>query len=865
MANTEEEIRQYEITQRQKQREASGIDANTAAFMAAFEDANKTTPANIQIAAPQQPGGADILDQHLAAVYRDQNNLPAPTTSPIINTDDVAKVARQDRQIGHFKVAPGGAPLADRFLAGIKKTEVGQFNYLVSRFGQENVSEVIGNDGKSIVGFRYREAPDQPWHMVDPAPGADRYRGGEDRGKWRSMLDDLPGDVADVAGPMLLEAGPGAVLSAAGGAVAGVPGAIGAGMVGDAAGTIARDAVAEAIPGQEAAAPPHATLRDAGINMAAGAVANALPLAGRFMATPARKIAANVAAESVFDPLAHAAITGATEDAAQAGATEAAQQLAGASAKRSVTDIIPERAALFERTGVEPSAGMLTGSRDLLMKEDALSAVGKYANEIGDAQMKRIRQGEQFLRKTLVNRPDPLEAGESGARAYVNYTNQLDEARKLATRPLFVEADQLLGGRGLPTRNFRAAAEALAGKDGAGSSSGTKAISARARQIVEELDKNPNVSAARLSDLLSEWGKAAKGGDLEAFKEADPRRARAASAKLFGALQADLDEAARLGPAVEGRPRFNSSMQGPYGHPASGDPQAAAAKLRDARERFKELSVPIEDAKNALLEGIVGLKDARKADTAGASLLQSRSPNQIRHAVGVMAKADPTAARDLVVDALGSIVDGARAGTSEANQAGVSVSMARFATAGRANRGKVLALVSGLGDTEEARQITSMWNDAVKMAEVISDRGLPPGSQTASRIFNATEEGASVLKDMKSGGLGGAVAGVAQRTVAKGPVLNGQKLAAMATDPEARDQFLGLVKQMSSAGGRLRAEAMSPRAHAEAWFRAAVQTGIVEMRDSRFGGAQAQALEEQRRMNRPMMATPNIANEGYSP
>lgn len=871
--------RQVAITRRQEQRSARGMDANTAAFLAAWEDENDTEPVDIQIQEPTGPTAGQLIDEQ-----RGTTPVSADSGVQFVNPSDLDTMRNRDRMVGHFKVAPGGAPLATRFGAGIKKTELGQYNYLVNEFGEENVSEVYGNDGKSVVGFRWRTAPDQPWRMVDPAPGADRYRDGKDRGKWRSMLDDIPGDIADVAGPMLLEAGPGAVLGAAGGAVGGIPGAIAAGAVGDAAGAVARDAVAERLPGKEADTGQRAGLRDTAINVAAGGVANALPLVGRFVATPARGIAARVAKESAFDPLAHAtlretaedladetatgAIRGAAEDAAPEAArvaTDAASDAASASARRPVAEIIPERTALSQRTNVDLSAGQLTGSRELLMKEDALSAVGKYANEIGDAQMRRVRQGELHLRKTLGQRPDSLLAGTRGADAYVNYTNQLDEARKLATRPLFAEADQLLGGRGIPTRNFRSVAEALAGKDGAGSGAGTKAIAARAREIVEELEANPNVSASRLSDLLSEWGKAAQGGDLMAFKEADPRRARAASAKLFGALQKDLDDAATLGPSIEGRPRFNSSMQGPYGRPSSGDPQAAASKLREARERFKELSVPIADAKNDLLENMVGLKEARKGDTIGASLLQTRSLNQIRHAIGTLNKADPVAARDLVIDALGSLVDAAKAGTGEANQAGVSVSMARFATSGRANRGKVLALVSGLGDNDETKAIMSMWNDAVRVAEVISDRGLPPGSQTASRFFNAGEEASSVLRDARTGGITGAVAGAVERTINKGPVLNGEKLAAIASDPEARDAFTSLIKQMSTAGGRLSAEAKDPRAYAEAWFRAAVQTGIVSMRDARTGGLTSEQLQEERRRNRPMPVTRPIANEGSYP
>lgn len=878
-ANEAEGLRQAAIDERERLRRLQGMDPTTAAILSAWESKSGTEPATITAQQPAGPSLGDKIDQQRRVAL----DLPAQTSAPAVNLEDVKAFERRGKQVGNFPVAPGGAPFAQRIETGIKKTELGQFNNLVANYGDKNVSELYGNDGKTVVGFAVRNAPDQPWHNFDPPVDAtdenapilahnikglpeDKHGGGI-VGFFRSLWSDLPGDIADVAGPAVLEAGPGAVLSAAGGAIGGIPGAMALGGIGDAAGSVARDAVAERLPGAEDSnQSKNATGRDTAINVVAGAAANALPLFGRVFSTPTRKIAANVAKESAFDPLTHAAITAAAEDAQGAaahGAAGAADEIASATARRPVSEIIPERAALSQRTAVDLSAGQLTGSRDLLMKEDALSAVGKYANEIGDAQMKRVRQGEVFLRKTLVNRPDTLTAGENGVAAYLNYTKQVDKARGLGTRPLFVEADQLLGGRRLSTRNFRSAAEALVAKDGAGSSSGTKAISSRAAQIIKELDQNPNVSASRLSDLLSEWGQAAHGGDLEAFKEADPRRARAAAAKLFGGLQADLDEAARIGPAVDGKPRFNSSSA-PYGHERTGDLQAAAAKLRDARERFKELSVPIDDAKNALLENMVPLRDARKADTIGASLLQTKSENQIRHAVGVMSKADPVAARDLVVDALGSLVDAAKAGTGEANQAGVSVSMARFATSGRTNRGKVLALVSGLGDTQEAKSIMSMWNDAVDVAQIISDRGLPPGSPTAPRLFNAAEETSSVIKDAKSGGIAGAAAGVVDRTFKKGPVLNGQKLATMAADPEARDGFLSLVKQMSTAGGRLKAEAKSPRAHAEAWFRAAIQTGIIEMRDASLGGANADTIEAQRRRNRPSMVDPQpgYANEG---
>jgi hypothetical protein len=837
VATAAEDERQRLITEREQQR-SKEIDPTVAHFLSLIENQSGPAPV-VQIAdAPAPTLRSKIQKQRTEKAASDKGMSP-----PAVELDPEAITGeRRAKMVGNFPVAEGGAPIADRFLAGIKKTDLGKYNYLVSRFGEKNVEEVLGNDGETVVGFKWRSGPDQSWRMFDPTPDAMRHGGGI-KGQLKAYAADLPGDIADVAGPALLEGGPGAVTSMAGAAVGGIPGAVLGGIPGDAAGAVARDVVAESIPGKEDDT-KRATWRDMFANAAAGGVSNAIPLVGRYAVTPTRSIARRVAKESVFDPLKDAAIREATDDAASAATRGAAEDIASASARRATTDIIPERAALGERTGVDLSAGQLSGSRRMLQKEDALSSVEKYADQIGDAQMKRVRQGELHLRRTLDaagggQRADALDAGTGTVAAYTNYTKQLDEARAAATRPKFAEADVLPGGQALPLDNFLTKIQERIAKEPRGSTSGTRAIYSDLKRIAKEFADKPTATASELSSLLSDWGKAARGESLEAFKEADPRRARAMAADLFGALRKDLDAAAE-----------------------SGTP--AAAKLLEARNTFRDLSKPIEEAKSTLLQSFVKLDEKGAGDTIGSTLMQTRSPNQIRQAMEIVQKADPSgeAGRKLFSDALGSLVEKAPAGTADANQAGVGTSLARFASVGRANRKKVLALVAGMGDSAEAKQVLEMWNDAIRVSEIITDRGLPPGSPTASRLFNATDEGASVIKDAKSGGIGGAVAGVAERVLTKTPRLNGQALADIASDPEKRDAFLGLVQQMKSAGGRMKAEATSGRAHAEAWFRAAVQTGIIETRDAAQGRANVADIEAERGRAR---FTPGGAIAGAQP
>lgn len=682
---------------------------------------------------------------------------------------------------GSFKVAPGGAPPGVRTNMGALKSEVEKHDYLVSEFGQDNVLPVLGQQGDDVIGFRFRASDKEPWRFVDPSPG-DVGQGG---GKFESMVRDAVGDAADVAVPLMLEAAPGAAAQVVGNAVAGPVGGAVAGTLMDAAGPYLTDAYASKLPGYDPS--QHQTGQDAVIAGGASAAFNALPFAGRFLKPGVHNLARKAGKELVLDE-------GAEKVAIKTGA-----------------EMVGDRMALSKRTATDLTPAQATGSRAMLQMQDAASSIGKHANEIRAVEVNQARQANEFLNLTL-NRIGPdvdsATAGTAVARAYENYLKKLSDVRRGATKPLFDEAEKALGGeRVIPINGFLDSVdEMIARYKSPGSSSGTqslvKQLETMRAGLVAEGGQRSGVSVSELSAMLSDWGGSAKSGAMDVFKDTDPRRARAAAARLFGALKNDMDVAA------------SDEALGP-----------AAGALRKARDTYAELSRPIEEARSSLLTNALKMEGERP-DMIGAAFAQSRSPAQIKRALDIVSKADPEAAVMLKRDMLNAVVEGAEAGAERA-RARIDISPQKFASqmSLSKNRAKVMAIV-GTGD--DAAESMRMWNDAIEIMSVISDRGLPPGSPTASRLLNAAMD------------VGGLAMGIANKGRA---VINSKMFAELASDPVKRDEFYSLIgkkgKGMSGAG--------------KAWLGAdaLLQLGVIEMRDAEGGSAQYNDISSRRQRVAP--------------
>lgn len=140
-----------------------------------------------------------------------------PTTGERFQFDEVA---RKWVSIAPAQPKSDPASFVTRGAAGLKMTQAGRRNFLISQFGEENVMEL---PGENLI---FRRSPDEQFTMLDPA-GPDI------------------GDIADLAGAAL-EIGPGIGVAAATGTA---NPAIVAGV--DMAGNLARQGISAAIPGSD--------------------------------------------------------------------------------------------------------------------------------------------------------------------------------------------------------------------------------------------------------------------------------------------------------------------------------------------------------------------------------------------------------------------------------------------------------------------------------------------------------------------------------------------------------------------------------------------------------------------------------------
>lgn len=813
----------------------------------------KAAPAPRQTQAPQ-PSEADAIEALAAKAPALPEDLAAAWgagSQRLSVSDEFLDDQRKARQVGHFKVKPGsGASTIDRLKLSFANDNVARYRILKQSFpddpetGEPNVLEVLGNDGKAIVGFRVRASRDRPWQFVDP--GTDDPRLG---GTAANIAADALGDVADVAGPFLTEALPAAAGTAAGAIVGGAPGAIAGDMLGSTVGTAARHAIESELTGDPI--DRDQLRRDATLNTAFGLGGAALTGVGRLIRPAARDLARSASKEKFFDGAAEAsagadgAASGAAREIVGEVEEEFAADAARMGARRPVTEAIPDRVELSKRTGVDLSLGQVTGSRKLLQQEDALSAIGKYADEIGGANIRRLGQLRTFLGKTLdatlgKNSLDYADGGGPAA-AYRAYTSALDDARRAASRPHFVKADELLGGqKAIRVERFLGAIDDLIERfETRGSTSGTQKIVGQLKTMRKRFEAEPNVSVGELSSMLTDWGASFRSGATDAFDGADPRRAKAITGRLFRALQEDMDQAADVLHARASDGRFMKMADAER-------VREAAGAIREGRRVYAELSRPLEEADSSILRRALKLEEDDAGDMIPKLFLENPSPKRVRNAVKIMEQASPAEASRLKASALRALVD-------DIGSDGI-VSADRLVTAATKRRGQIMAL---LGSDPEAMR---MWDDAVRVAKILKDRGLPPGSQTASRLFNADTALSTVADDAVSGGLTGAAVGAARRTVKRvvsGATINAKQVARYATDPEARDEFTALIARHGRG-------VVTGRDITDAMFHAMLQTGMIEIRDSATSAGGIEDIEvdrEKRRRDERQMRNARAAKE----
>ncbi len=642
----------------------------------------------------------------------------------------------------HVDPAGPGAGWTPREEAGVKMTPEGKFAYLVSRYGQQNVQPFFDENGE-LTNFLFRERPEEKFRFFDKPSEALKPSTWE-----KEDLADLSGDA--------IESLPGAVGSAAGALIgsrfkAPAKGAAFGGMVGDALGSVARQAYSDSLPGDD--------------KMGTG---------DRVQAA-AFNVAAGLAGEGVSKLVAKGvrAIRPTTSAAQEIVASRVPRTLDELRAGKSRTGVeaFRESADLEARTGVPLSLGQRTGSPKTLRFEASL----KQNPDTIDVQRlydsDRLEKFATFVDKTINatggGRVGAAEAGQRVAAAYNSYVEELAGQRAAKAAEMFGRASQLAGHqRVLPLRNtLETMREITEASRGFGPDEAA-AVKSYLEKKLGELDDV--MSPDEFNRSLHNWGKAARKGD-EAATGISRSESSRISARIFGAMQRDLDDAIATG-GVAGE---------------------AAGALREARDVYKQMSAVIEDADTKVFQRALGLDAADEASKLPGKLLSGDvSPESITKAMTILEKTNPQSARGLRSAVLQEMVERSskRAPTDapveDATELGVSryLSPADFANLISKNRERLLALFGGDAKSK------LMLADAGRVATKLASRDAAVGSTTFTNIVfgKAMKAAGSIVPSPLREAYGS--------TVGKLNPMRPERLVHILNDPKQMELFLKIAE-----------------------------------------------------------------------
>lgn len=580
-----------------------------------------------------------------------------------------------DKEIRTGLEDKGGAGPGIRAAAGLKMTPEGKADFLRSRLGAENVA--ITRDG--TIGFR--TAPDQPFQMFD------------------EQAFSL-GDVADVSGAAL-QAAPaiGATVATANPVAA---------AAGGLAGNLLRQSVSAAMPGDD-----RMTASQRGLSAALDA-----GLAGAAQYGSNRLFGLR---DAVRPHNVYAGRLGSLSNTRDAQAGRAAAQAVG-----------------------EPlTIGQETGSRTMLLMEGLARRAPFSAEKVAQ---KDLAQAEAIKNRfgsiiESVYRGGDVGAEQAGAIVTRAYNGAVSGARSARSRQAAIDfgrVDQLSGGApvfGL-SNTVRALDELIKEFDVPALKNDT--TQKTVRWLMQERQRiarrppmpdpsrlpgpaNPNLAMTgnQFQSLLSHYGKAATGTGRVIPDLKDANVDKMIAARIFGALNDDLEAAATGGGIAEN----------------------VAQALSAARSNWKTASGQIDEMTSTALGRMLGGK-IEPAPEAIADKFSTMKPSHVRQVMGVLESADPSAANAIRAHYLGRILERsfapmerARAGAPEIlspNRLGTQVGKV-------GERARMMEIVGP--------RVTKDIDELMEYAGRVADRAGTDGSPTAPLLMalEAVKSGSAAI------------------------------------------------------------------------------------------------------------------------
>lgn len=597
-----------------------------------------------------------------------------------------------------------GLPWAPRAELSFK-SERGKRENLIAHYGKSNVWEMLDQEGKPTGDFLVKPDAGGHWTMVDPNAL---------NNPWKMTLRETAKDAtADIAGD-LVEAIPGAVFSAAGTAL-GARSPIGAmrgghvaGAIGDALGTITKHAIGHMFPGDENETTTD-VLADALTNVAAG---QAGELAGRGIrrayryANPKTRFLQDVAKQPVAQSKEEF-----TQRIEPTVLTRAAES-------KSLVDTVKQDTGLDLRL----TLGQATGSPQALGIQDVIA---KHPETIGAQRVYGVQQLHTlgaFRDKTIdaafeSGRVGSKEASDRAAAAHNSYLERLDQGRDSQANFDFTTVRRLAKNEAvLPLKQTMAAIDELEKRARGWGPKEARASSDYLASIREDLVKitgaswasiksgAPVARADEFNKSLQQWGRSARTGDSAADKLDRSETAKIAAA-IFGAMQRDMDDAIEAG----------------------GKSGAVAQALRAARDNFKRNSGKIDAARADTITRLLGMVEDQQGELIPKRLL-AKTPEEIRTTMGILAEAEPAAAKAVQGSALEELLRKAVVITGADNPDDTLASAAKIRTALIDNQDKLQALLY------DRPQVVNKLAMLTQFARKIADRGEVAGSPTADRL-----------------------------------------------------------------------------------------------------------------------------------
>jgi hypothetical protein len=406
---------------------------------------------------------------------------------------------------------------------------------------------------------------------------------------------------------------------------------------------------------------------------------------------------------------------------------------------------------LEKKTGIDLTAGELTGKRSLMSTEDTLANSGRTeAFELNNK--KRLEQIEtkfnRMLDKLSPNDTTDYNFGEKLTKTFDRTIEQVLDHRQKQAKADFALVDKMSKGKPIiKLDKFTDTLTEIIAENSA------PTASPQQEKIAKETNKwlkkvgNRSVSGQDAQLALKELGQQAKGSG-SIFKEIDSASGKRYSRMLFGAMMDDVEIAAQ----------------------SSKDINQATA-LKAARANYKANSAALDEIENTALGKLLGTGKVQSAEEISSKFL-SMDPSEVKAAIGILSKADPAVVKDVqryyIQNALDKAVEGKGflEGDFKSN---------RFLNS--LPDKKTFNSVFG-GDPKAYEEIKDL---ATILGRIDKNSAKAGGSQTAQRLFAADNNKLPDSKWKAVKMLGDYI---------KSKFINEEKLAEVLIDKRLRDRLL---------------------------------------------------------------------------